>query len=99
MIRPAYIELIHQLRNAGLQVSDRRAVKLQRVIAASAVMCKRAEARISDLWVLRHIWDTEEQREIIAGMVNTAIAADQDGQGHHPRAQENTLPDAEEIYK
>ncbi|MGN8072642.1 AAA family ATPase [Mucilaginibacter sp. 22184] len=98
-IRPAYIELIHQLRNAGLQVSDRRAVKLQRVIAASAVLCKRQEARLSDLWVLRHIWDTEEQREIIAGIVNTAIAADQDGQDHHPRAQENTLPDAEEIYK
>jgi len=98
-IRPVYIELVHQLRNAGLQVSDRRAVKLQRVIAASAVLCKRQVARLSDLWVLRHIWDTEEQREIIAGMVNTAIAADAEGDGHHPRAQENTLPDAEEIFQ
>jgi MoxR-like ATPase len=98
-IRPVYIELVHQLRNAGLQVSDRRAVKLQRVIAASAVICKRNKATLSDLWVLRHIWDTEEQREIITNMVNAAIAAEEPGPGHHPRAALHSEPDAEEIYK
>jgi len=97
-IRPAYIELIHKMRNAGLQVSDRRAVKLQRVIAASALICKRSKAIISDLWILKHIWDTEEQREIISNIVEVIIAADPSKQ-QHPRAQENTKPDAEEIYK
>ena len=98
-IRPAYIELVHQLRNAGLQVSDRRAVKLQRVIAASAVICKREQAMLSDLWVLRHIWDTEEQREIITNMVNAVISAEESLPGQHPRAREHAEPDAEEIYK
>jgi len=98
-IRDVYIELIHQLRNAGLQVSDRRAVKLQRVIAASAVICKRDKAVLADLWVLRHIWDTEEQREIITNMVNAAIASGLSGPGIHPRAAEHSVPDAEELFK
>jgi len=98
-IREVYIELVHQLRNSGLKVSDRRAVKLQRVIAASAVICKRDKAILSDLWVLRHIWDTEEQREIIANMVNAAIASGLSGAGIHPRAAEHSVPDAEELFK
>lgn len=97
-VRPAYIELIHKMRNAGLQVSDRRAVKLQRMIAASALICKRNKAIPSDLWILKHIWDTEEQREIIANIVNVIIANDI-SENQHPRVKENTKPDAEEIYK
>ena len=97
-VRPAYIELIHKMRNAGLQVSDRRAVKLQRMIAASALICKRNKAIPSDLWILKHIWDTEEQREIIANIVNVIIVTDI-SENQHSRVKENTKPDAEEIYK
>ncbi|MDB5150312.1 MAG: ATPase associated with various cellular 5 [Mucilaginibacter sp.] len=97
-IRPQYIELIQKLRNAGLQVSDRRAVKLQRLIAASALICKRQKAAPSDLWVLRHIWDTEEQREIISNIVNAVVGADEETTGQHPRASLNTLPNADEIF-
>lgn len=97
-VRPAYIDLIHKMRNAGLQVSDRRAVKLQRMIAASALICKREKAILSDLWILKHIWDTEEQREIIANIVNVIIVADT-AENQHPRVKENSAPDAEEIYK
>jgi MoxR-like ATPase len=97
-IRPQYIELIQKLRNAGLQVSDRRAVKLQRLIAASALICKRQKAIPSDLWVLRHIWDTEEQREIISNIVNAVVGADEETAGQHPRASLNTLPNADEIF-
>ncbi|RBL92134.1 AAA family ATPase [Chitinophaga flava] len=98
-IRPAYLTLIQQLRNAGLQVSDRRAVKLQRLIAASALICKRSTARISDMWVLRHIWDTEEQQPIISAIVNEVVNKDTDPEKEHPRAQHSGLPDADEIYK
>jgi MoxR-like ATPase len=97
-IRPQYIELIQKLRNAGLQVSDRRAVKLQRLIAASALICKRQKAAPSDLWVLRHIWDTEEQREIISNIVNAVVGTDEETTGQHPRASLNTLPNADEIF-
>jgi MoxR-like ATPase len=98
-IRVAYINLIEMLRNAGVQISDRRAVKLQRVIAASALLCKRTTAAVSDMWVMRYIWDTEEQIEIIAGIINNIVHADDSIITHHPRAAENVIPDAEEIYK
>ena len=98
-IRPAYIALIQQLRNAGVQVSDRRAVKLQRLVAASALLCKRTTAIPSDMWVLRYIWDTEEQREVIAAIVNATVEADPKAPDQHPRATLNGAPNADDIYK
>jgi MoxR-like ATPase len=98
-IRPEYIELIEQLRNAGVQISDRRAVKLQRLIAASALLCKRKTAIISDLWVLRYIWDTEEQIEIIAGIVNASIQKAVKHPQEHPRANNSGVPDPEAIFR
>jgi len=97
-IRPVYIELIQKLRNAGVPVSDRRAVKLQRLVAASALICKRKTAQLSDMWVLRYIWDTEEQIEIINGIVNSALEQETAATGVHPRAVVNTLPNADELY-
>ena len=98
-IRPAYINLVEMLRNAGVRVSDRRAVKLQRLIAASALLCKRTKAIASDMWVMRYIWDTEEQQEIIAGIINTVVEADKDSPNQHPQASMHALPNADEIYK
>lgn len=98
-IRPSYINLVEMLRNAGVQVSDRRAVKLQRLIAASALLCKRTKAIPSDMWVMRYIWDTEEQQEVVAGIVNSVVEADKESLLQHPRASAHALPNAEEIYK
>ena len=98
-IQEAYLDLIQKLRNAGVQVSDRRAVKLQRLIAASALLCKRKKAILSDMWVLRYIWDTEEQREVIASIVNALVETDETAEQKHPRASLSTLPNADEIYK
>lgn len=97
-IRQPYLELVQQLRNAGVQVSDRRAVKLQRLIAASALLCQRQEAILSDTWVMRYIWDTEEQQEVIAGIINNVVESDKTPE-QHPRASQSNLPNADEIYK
>ncbi|MBP7558440.1 MAG: AAA family ATPase [Chitinophagaceae bacterium] len=97
-IRPAYLNLIEMLRNAGVLVSDRRAVKLQRLIAASALLCKRDKAIVSDMWVLRYIWDTEEQREVITSIVNNVIAADTAADAH-PRALESGSVNADDLYR
>lgn len=97
-IRSSYIDLIHNLRNTGIKVSDRRAVKLQSLIAASALICKRKEAVLSDLWVLKYIWDTEEQVEILEGMVNALIEKDKSEQTH-PQAFYNKSPNADEVMK
>ncbi len=98
-IRTLYIDAIQKLRNAGVQVSDRRAVKLQRLIAASALLCKRTAAIPSDMWVMRYIWDTNEQIDIIAGILNTVIEADTNKAEQHPRASANGAPNADIIYK
>jgi MoxR-like ATPase len=45
---PAYIDLVHNLRSTGIRVSDRRAVKLQNLVAASALLSGRAKAAIVD---------------------------------------------------
>lgn len=100
-IRPAYLELIERLRRAGIPISDRRAVKLQRLVAASALVCGRLRAEVSDLWVLRYIWDREEQQEILAALVQATIdkrdpAIDTNS---HPRAGATTAPDAEELAR
>lgn len=97
-VRKVYLELIQKLRNAGVQVSDRRAVKLQRLIAASALLCKRKTAVLSDLWVLRYIWDTDEQVEIISAIINAAIDTAEPEVSHHPQALVDTAPNADEIY-
>jgi MoxR-like ATPase len=98
-IRSAYLDLVQQLRNAGVQVSDRRAVKLQRLIAASALLCQRDRAIPSDLWVMRYIWDTEEQREVVAGIVAATVGKDPDAAAQqHPRAAQDTLPNADDIH-
>ena len=67
-------------------------------MAASALLCKRSKLILSDMWVLRYIWDTQEQIEIISGIVNTIIEEDR-AENSHPRAFINSAPDADEIYK
>ena len=86
------------MRNAGVKVSDRRAVKFQNLIAASAYLSGRTEAVISDLWVLKYTWDTEEQIDILSGMVNTVIENDPE-EKKHTQAQVQQKPDAEQLLE
>ena len=73
-------------------------MKLQNLIAASALICGRNEAILSDLWVLKHIWDTEEQIEIIEGIINRTIEKDENPKSH-PQALQNKIPNPEEVMK
>lgn len=97
-IRKQYVDLIHNLRNTGIKVSDRRAVKIQNIIAASALMCNRTEAILSDLWVLKYVWDTEEQIEILAGIIDHIIEKE-NTENAHPQALFNKVPNPEEVMK
>lgn len=98
-VREPYLDLVLKLRHAGMDVSDRRAVRLQRVIAASALLCGRLDARISDLWVLRHIWDREEQIEIVESIVSSALAGHEAGPADHPQAHSRRPPDPEALAR
>lgn len=100
-LRSMYVELVHRLRHAGLAVSDRRAVKLQRLIAASALLCGRLKANATDLWIVRYIWDTEEQQEILCEIVQDFVgkcgAAEQ--AAGHPRSRGQDRPDPERLAR
>ncbi|MFT5522360.1 MAG: MoxR-like ATPase [Pirellulaceae bacterium] len=99
VIRKPYLNLIHRLRHAGISVSDRRAVKLQRLIAASALLCGRQEALVSDLWVLRYIWDTEEQIDVLASLVQDVLKDEDEETNVHPRAKGHDAPDADQLAR
>jgi MoxR-like ATPase len=96
-VRDAFIELVLKLRQAGIVISDRRAVRLQRTVAGSALLAGRTEARVSDLWVLLHIWDREEQVEIIASLVRETLQRAGSAPGDHPRAYADEAPDADTL--
>ena len=96
-VRPAYLELVHRLRHAGIAISDRRAVKLQRLLAASALLCGRLSVSPSDLWILRHIWDTEEQQDVIAAIVQETLDRTEFDEQTHTRARQTDTPHAESL--
>lgn len=98
-IRPMFAELVRRIRRAGIPISDRRAVKMQRLVAASALLCSRQEATVSDLWVFRYIWDTQEQREVLANIVKDQIKDAATEPDAHPRARQPETPDPEELAR
>ncbi|MFK7750447.1 MAG: ATPase, partial [Kordia sp.] len=74
-----------------------RAVKMQNLVAASAMLCDRDEAILSDLWVLKYIWSTEEQIETLQATVNALIEKEQTEEKVHPQAFFNKAPNPEEL--
>lgn len=98
-VRQCYVRLVHRLRQAGIPVSDRRAVKFQRLAAASALLCGRTEVAVSDLWVLRYTWDTLEQQEVIRAIVQDALDEGPEEPLAHPRSRPAEMPDAESLAR
>jgi MoxR-like ATPase len=98
LVRADLVALVRRLRAAGITVSDRRAVKLQRLAAASALLCGRDAARRSDLWVVRHVWDAEEQVEVLAALVSDALGDGKADPLDHPRAASRP-PDPESLAR
>lgn len=94
-----YADAVTKVRDLGVALSDRRAVKVLKLVAASAVMCGRDAANVSDLWVLRYVWDRVEQigplGSLVSGILDTAPAAD----APHPRAARPEQVDAEELAR
>lgn len=68
-----YKSLVFQIRSEGISVSDRRAVKLLKLFAASAVFDGRTRVHDGDFFVLRHIWNNLDQVELLAEIVNPVV--------------------------
>jgi MoxR-like ATPase len=94
-----YAELVWRVRDLGIGLTDRRAVKVLKLVAASAVLCGRAEARHSDLWVLRYVWDREEQVAPLAALVVGVIEPHAGETRAHPLAAPPERVDAEQLAR
>ena len=98
-IAERYAGVVAKVRDLGVAFSDRRAVKVLKLVAASAVLCGRSAARISDFWVFRYVWDREEQIAPLSALVAGVIephAGEPDG---HPLAAVPNFVDGEEIAR
>jgi MoxR-like ATPase len=82
-VRPHLAHAIRLLRGAGVVLSDRRLVKVQRLMAAAAAMAGRDRATDADLWPLVLAVPTREQqslaretlRDVLALSENAALPA------------------------
>lgn len=65
--------LVFQIRSEGIGLSDRRVVKLLKMFAASAIFDGRGEVNDADFFVLRHVWNTPEQEELLQEIVGPVL--------------------------
>lgn len=69
----AYKGLVFQIRAEGISLSDRRVVKLLKLFASSAFLDGRKDADASDFFVLKHIWNNQDQASILDGIVQPVL--------------------------
>jgi MoxR-like ATPase len=91
---------IRRMRGSGIPISDRRAVRVQRLVAAAAVLDGRRVATAADLWVLPLVAPTQDThdlaRDSLAGLLEEAsnattfYAAEEFSRGRSARAQRLT---------
>ena len=74
-IAQEYREVVRRIRSEGIQISDRRVVKLLKLIAASALRHKRMAANPGDFWVLRHIWNDPQQIPHLQTIIDPYVQA------------------------
>jgi MoxR-like ATPase len=68
-----YKGLVFQLRAEGVSLSDRRVVKMLKLFAASAFLDGRDTPDASDLFLLKHIWNSEDQAPIVEAIVQPEL--------------------------
>jgi MoxR-like ATPase len=98
-IADRYASVISKVRDLGVALSDRRVVKILKLVAASAVLCGRKAAGVSDFWVLRYVWDREEQIAPLAALVAGVIEPHAGEPATHPLAALPNRVDGEEIAR
>jgi MoxR-like ATPase len=70
-----YKGLVFQVRAEGVTLSDRRVVKLLKLFAASAFLDGRVQPDASDLAILKHVWNSEDQAHILDAIVAPVLEA------------------------
>jgi MoxR-like ATPase len=63
-VRSALAHAVRQLRGAGIDLSDRRIVRMQRLVAAAAAVAGHTDASMADLWPIVFVLPTEQAQQI-----------------------------------
>jgi MoxR-like ATPase len=98
-VTESYVDVVHKMRDLGIALSDRRAVKLLKVVAASAILCGRSSVVVSDLWVLRYAWDREEQISPLAALINGVLESHSGEPSAHPLSAVPERVDGEDLAR
>jgi MoxR-like ATPase len=73
-VRERIAEAVRLLRRDGIALSDRRAVKLQRLVAAAAALAGREHATAADLWPMIYAVPDEAGQEAGRGLLRALLA-------------------------
>jgi MoxR-like ATPase len=94
-----YADIASKVRDLGVALTDRRAVKVLKLVAASAVLCGRRAASVSDFWVFRYVWDREEQIAPLTALVAGVIEPYAHDSAAHPLTAVADRVDGEELAR
>jgi MoxR-like ATPase len=78
-VRPELAEAIRRLRSAHVHLSDRRVVKLQKLVAAAAAIDGRTVASVEDLWPIVFAVPTLEEQAIARETLSTMLGRAKSG--------------------
>jgi MoxR-like ATPase len=65
-VRQAYTDVMNEARSSGVDLSDRRVVKGQKLVAAAALLREADRAEPRDFWPLLHVWNRPEDASTLA---------------------------------
>jgi MoxR-like ATPase len=94
-----YADVVLRVRDLGVAMSDRRAIKVLKLVAASALLCGREAANVTDLWVLRYVWDREEQIAPLNSLVAGVLEPHAQEPAAHPLSASPGRVDGEELAR
>ncbi len=64
-----YREVMRRIRSEGIAVSDRRAIKMLKLIGAAAIRRGCLKVEFQDFWVLQHTWNTRAQAALLRDLL------------------------------
>jgi MoxR-like ATPase len=85
-----YKGLVFQIRSEGVALSDRRVVKLLKLFAASALLDGRRAANPGDFFILRHVWNTTDQAQLLDDIVKPVL--ERYGREHPEERRRGSVP-------
>ncbi|WP_223641414.1 AAA family ATPase [Corallococcus sp. EGB] len=74
-VRPHLAQALRTLRAAGIALSDRRAVKVQRLVSAAAALAGRTTPGVADLWPLVYAVPTKEAQALARDVLRDVLSA------------------------